>query len=62
MVQVANIAAVYTPSDLPVANAIQELGFSFSDPLAAALAVAEDSMHNPVLLEEWKTLLESVDR
>ena len=54
VVQVANIAAVYTPSDLPVANAIQELGFSFADPLAAAFAVTEFSMHNPVQLEEWK--------
>lgn len=54
VVQVAHHAAVYTPSDLPVANAIQELGFNYDDPLAAALAVADFSMNNPTQLKEWK--------
>ena len=50
---VANIAAVYTPSELPVANAIQELGFNYSDPLTAIFAAADFSMHNAVQLKEW---------
>ncbi|MDP2698573.1 C4-dicarboxylate TRAP transporter substrate-binding protein [Thalassospira sp.] len=50
---VANIAAVYTPSELPVANAVQELGFNYSDPLTAIFAVADFSMHNEVQLKEW---------
>lgn len=54
VVQVAHHAAVYTPSELPVANAVQELGFNYSDPLVAIFAVADFSMHNPTQLEEWK--------
>ena len=50
---VANIAAVYTPSELPVANAIQELGFNYSDPLVAIFAAADFSMHNEEQLQEW---------
>lgn len=54
VVQVAHHAAVFTPSELPVANAVQELGFNYSDPLAAIFAVAEFSMTNPTQLAEWK--------
>jgi TRAP-type C4-dicarboxylate transport system substrate-binding protein len=50
---VANIAAVYTPSELPVANAVQELGFNYSDPLTTIFAVADFSMHNKDQLKEW---------
>ncbi|OSQ49379.1 C4-dicarboxylate TRAP transporter substrate-binding protein [Thalassospira alkalitolerans] len=50
---VANIAAVYTPSELPVANAVQELGFNYSDPLTAIFAVADFSIHNEVQQKEW---------
>lgn len=53
IVQVATHAAVYTPSELPVANAVQELGFNYSDPLTAIFAVADFSLHNPVQLQEW---------
>lgn len=52
--QVAHHAAVYTPSELPVANAVQELGFNYSDPLVAIFAVADFSTHNETQLEEWK--------
>ncbi|WP_372741315.1 C4-dicarboxylate TRAP transporter substrate-binding protein [Neptunomonas sp.] len=52
--QVAHHAAIYTPSELPVANAIQELGFNFDDPLISILAVADFSMNNPTQLQEWQ--------
>ena len=54
VVQVAHHAAVYTPSDLPVANAVQELGFAYSDPVAAIFAATDFSMNNPAQLQEWK--------
>lgn len=53
IVQVANHAAIYTPSELPVANAIQELGFLYSDPTLMMLAAADFSTHDPVQLKEW---------
>src|SRR5690606_35675055 len=54
VVQVAHHAAVYTPSELPVANAVQELGFNYSDPLVAIFAVTDFSMSNETQLAEWK--------
>ncbi|RQW62640.1 C4-dicarboxylate TRAP transporter substrate-binding protein [Vibrio viridaestus] len=54
VVQVASHAAIYTPSALPVANAIQELGFNLDDPIATILAVTDFSMNNPQQLAEWK--------
>lgn len=54
VVQTAHHAAVYTPSELPVANAVQELGFNYSDPLVAIFAVADFSTHNQTQLDEWK--------
>lgn len=53
VVQVGHHAAIYTPSDLPVANAVQELGFNYADPLVAIFAVADFSMHNAAQLAEW---------
>ena len=54
VVQVAHHAAIYTPSELPVANAVQELGFNYSDPMPTIFAVTEFSMTNPTQLQEWK--------
>ncbi|UIJ73422.1 C4-dicarboxylate TRAP transporter substrate-binding protein [Aurantimonas sp. HBX-1] len=54
VVQVAHHAAIYTPSDLPVANAVQELGFAYSDPTVAIFAVTDFSMNNEVQLQEWQ--------
>lgn len=54
VVQVAHHAAIYTPSDLPVSNAVQELGFAYSDPVTAIFAVTDFSMNNEVQLQEWK--------
>lgn len=56
VVQVAHHAAVYTPSEMPVANAVQELGFNFDDPLVGILAVTDFSLNNPIQLQEWKDL------
>ena len=52
--QVGYHAAMYTPADLPVANALQETGFSYSDPLVAMVAVTEFSMTDPEQMAEWK--------
>ncbi|MBR9884402.1 MAG: C4-dicarboxylate ABC transporter substrate-binding protein [Oceanospirillales bacterium] len=54
VVQVGSHAAIYTPADLPVANAVQELGFNFDDPLTTILAMTDFSTHNNLQLEEWK--------
>lgn len=54
VVQVAHHPAIYTPSALPVANAVQELGFNFDNQMALIAAVTDFSMNNPVQLEEWK--------
>jgi len=56
IVQVAHHAAIYTPSEMPVANAIQELGFNFDDPLIGILAVTDFSLNNPTQLAEWEEL------
>nr|WP_319391399.1 C4-dicarboxylate TRAP transporter substrate-binding protein [uncultured Cohaesibacter sp.] len=52
--QVVNHAAIYTPSDLPVANAVQELGFNYSDAKTLIFATADFSMHNATQLKEWE--------
>ena len=52
--QVGYHAAMYTPAQLPIANAIQEAGFSYSDPLTAMAAITEFSMTDPAQLAEWK--------
>jgi TRAP-type transport system periplasmic protein len=54
IVQVATHAAIYTPSELPVANAVQELSFNYDDPLVGIFAVADFSLSNPTQLQEWE--------
>jgi TRAP-type C4-dicarboxylate transport system substrate-binding protein len=56
VVQVAHHAAIYTPSEMPVANAVQELGFNYDDPLVGILAVTDFSLNNPTQLAEWQEL------
>ncbi|GGC77571.1 C4-dicarboxylate TRAP transporter substrate-binding protein [Vreelandella lutescens] len=56
IVQVAHHAAIYTPSEMPVANAVQELGFNYDDPLVGILAVTDFSLNNPTQLAEWEEL------
>jgi len=52
--QIGTASAVYTPSDMPLANAIQELGFNYSDPLTMIFAATDFSMTHPAQLAEWK--------
>ncbi|QDY70646.1 C4-dicarboxylate TRAP transporter substrate-binding protein [Qingshengfaniella alkalisoli] len=54
VVQVAHHAAVYTPSEMPVANTVQELGFNYSDPLTMIFASTDFSMNNEAQLQEWQ--------
>ncbi|MCS4503062.1 hypothetical protein KBTX_02380 [wastewater metagenome] len=54
--QVATMPAMYTPSEMPVANSVQQLGFTYSDPLATIFAVTDFSVHNQTQLQEWKDL------
>ncbi|WGI24480.1 C4-dicarboxylate TRAP transporter substrate-binding protein [Halomonas alkaliantarctica] len=56
VVQVAHHAAIYTPSEMPVANAVQELGFNYDDPLIGIMAVTDFSLNNPTQLAEWEEL------
>lgn len=56
IVQVAHHAAIFTPSEMPVANAVQELGFNYDDPLVSILAVTDFSLNNPIQLAEWEGL------
>lgn len=53
VVQVAHHAAIYTPSELPVANAVQELGFNYADALTMIFAATDFSTHNKTQLKEW---------
>ena len=54
VVQVGSHPAVYTPSEMPVAMAIQELGFNYDDALTMVMAITDWSMTNPTQLAEWK--------
>ena len=44
----------YTPAELPVSTAIQELGFNYSDALVAAVANTDFNMNDKELLAEWE--------
>ena len=44
----------YTPAELPLSTAIQELGFNYSDALVAAVANTDFNMNDPDLLGEWE--------
>ena len=54
VIQVGSHPAVYTPSEMPVAMAVQELGFNYDDALAMVMAITDFSMNNPTQLAEWK--------
>ncbi|MDA4847250.1 C4-dicarboxylate TRAP transporter substrate-binding protein [Hoeflea poritis] len=45
--------AQYTPSDLPVSNAVEELGMTFSDPRVIIAAATEFNIFDPELSAEW---------
>lgn len=48
--------AQYTPSDLPVSNAVEELGMTFSDPRVIIAAATEFNINDPLLSKEWEGL------
>ena len=54
VVQVGNHPAVYTPSEMPVAMSVQELGFNYDDALIMVMAITDFSMTNETQLEEWR--------
>jgi len=54
IVQVGTAPGVFTPAELPIANALQELGFNYSDALTIMLATTDFSMNHPAQLAEWK--------
>lgn len=48
------VAGTYTPSDLPLTNAIADLGWLKPDPLLMAIASTEYNLLEPDLQAEWK--------
>ncbi len=47
--------AQYTPSDLPVANAVEELGMTFEDPRTIIAAAADFNVTDPAQQAEWQS-------
>lgn len=54
IVDVSGHFAQYTPTDLPVANAVEELGMTFDDPRTIIAAAAEFNATDPAQQAEWK--------
>lgn len=54
IVNVGYHAATYTPAELPITNAIQEMGFNYSDPLAMIAAATDFNMTNEAAMAQWK--------
>lgn len=52
--QVGYHAGTYTPAELPISNALQELGFNYSDPLVAMIAATDFNMTDADALAQWK--------
>ncbi len=52
--QVGYHAGTYTPAELPISNALQEMGLNYSDPLVMIAAASDFNMTNPEALEQWK--------
>lgn len=46
--------ATYTPSDLPVSNAVADMGFITPDPFVMAFAWSDFMMNEPVGFNEWR--------
>mgnify|MGYP003144749454 CR=1 FL=1 len=47
--------ATYTPSDLPVSNALADMGFITPDPFIMAFAYSDFMMNEKVGLEDWRS-------
>jgi len=54
IVSVGYHAATYTPAELPITNAIQELGLNYSDALVMIAAATDFNMHNPSAKKQWQ--------
>jgi len=52
--QIGHHAALYTPSELPESNVLNELSFAITDPLVAMAAVTEFEMTDPQMQAQWK--------
>ncbi|MEJ5358855.1 MAG: C4-dicarboxylate TRAP transporter substrate-binding protein [Desulfobacterales bacterium] len=52
--QIGHHAALYTPSELPESNVLNELSFGITDPLVAMAAVTEFEMTDPQMQAQWK--------
>lgn len=51
--QVGYAAGTYTPAELPISNALQELGFNYDDPLVMVAAASDFNMTNADALAQW---------
>ncbi len=54
IVNVGYHAATYTPAELPITNAIQEMGLNYSDPLVMISAATDFNMNNPQAKAQWQ--------
>ncbi|WP_051548237.1 C4-dicarboxylate TRAP transporter substrate-binding protein [Sneathiella glossodoripedis] len=54
IVNVGYHAATYTPAELPITNAIQEMGFNYSDPLVMIAAATDFNTNNERAQEQWR--------
>ncbi|MFB9354275.1 C4-dicarboxylate TRAP transporter substrate-binding protein [Sneathiella chinensis] len=54
IVDVGYHAATYTPAELPITNAVQEMGLNYSDPLVMIAAATDFNMTNPDALSQWQ--------
>lgn len=53
--QIGLVSAAYTPSELPVSNALGDAGFATPDPMILALAYGDFMMNEPAGYEEWRS-------
>ena len=53
IVSVGYHAGTYTPAELPISNALQELGFNYKDPLVMMLAASDFNMTNAAAIKQW---------
>lgn len=54
--QIGLVSAAYTPSELPIANALGDMGFATPDPVVLALAYGDFMMNEPAGYNEWRDL------
>lgn len=54
VVQGGNVTQSYTPSDLPLSNALSAYYFVAPDPTVIGAAYADWAMHDPMALAEWQ--------